>query len=215
MEKKVNQNFDLYEFNTDGYYRMIGKTEWLRGKGKNYLMCSIKGKETKQKHYSVHRAIWETFNGKIPEKMEIDHIDKNKENNKLSNLQCITLNENRKKRNHDFLKEISKNNIKNQKNIKGINTITNEDHVFNRKNQAGKYYGCSAGLVYLICEKKNNCNTFGGNIIFEYTDEIPNNIIKDPRIGKKRVSDEEQKEKHKIAMKKYYEKKRGLKLKEV
>lgn len=38
----------------------------------------------------VHRLVWETFNGKIPEDMEIDHINRCKTDNKLSNLRCVS-----------------------------------------------------------------------------------------------------------------------------
>lgn len=37
----------------------------------------------------LHRLVWETFNGEIPEGMQIDHIDGNKENNALNNLRCV------------------------------------------------------------------------------------------------------------------------------
>ena len=43
---------------------------------------------------SVHRAVWETFNGPIPKGMEIDHIDGDSFNNKLSNLKLVTHAEN-------------------------------------------------------------------------------------------------------------------------
>ena len=42
------------------------------------------------KLYMGHRIIWEMFNGSIPDNMEIDHIDFNTDNNKLSNLQLLT-----------------------------------------------------------------------------------------------------------------------------
>lgn len=38
----------------------------------------------------VHRAIWETFNGPIPEGMEIDHKHGDRSDNRLSELQCVT-----------------------------------------------------------------------------------------------------------------------------
>jgi hypothetical protein len=37
----------------------------------------------------AHRVIWEYVNGPIPEGMTINHIDGNKRNNKISNLECI------------------------------------------------------------------------------------------------------------------------------
>jgi len=41
-----------------------------------------------------HRLIWEAFNGKIPTNLELDHIDGDKHNNKLSNLRLVTHSEN-------------------------------------------------------------------------------------------------------------------------
>lgn len=38
----------------------------------------------------VHRMVYETFVGEIPDEMEIDHIDGDRENNKLNNLRCVT-----------------------------------------------------------------------------------------------------------------------------
>lgn len=42
----------------------------------------------------VHRIVWETFNGEIPDGMVIDHDDTHKDNNKLSNLKLCTQKEN-------------------------------------------------------------------------------------------------------------------------
>lgn len=38
----------------------------------------------------VHRLIWETFNGEIPDNLTVDHIDENKCNNDISNLRLLT-----------------------------------------------------------------------------------------------------------------------------
>ena len=40
--------------------------------------------------YQVHRLVWETFNGPIPEWLEIDHIDGDPSNNNLSNLRAVS-----------------------------------------------------------------------------------------------------------------------------
>lgn len=42
----------------------------------------------------IHRLVWETFNGEIPSDLEIDHIDNNRKNNRLSNLQLVSRKEN-------------------------------------------------------------------------------------------------------------------------
>ena len=46
----------------------------------------------------IHRLVWETFNGEIPEGLEIDHMDNNRKNNALSNLQLVTRTENNRLR---------------------------------------------------------------------------------------------------------------------
>lgn len=38
----------------------------------------------------IHRMVWESFNGPIPERLEINHKDLNKTNNRLHNLELTT-----------------------------------------------------------------------------------------------------------------------------
>lgn len=51
-------------------------------------------KDNKTRRRAAHRLIYEAFVGKIPDGAQIDHIDCNKRNNNLSNLQVVTLTEN-------------------------------------------------------------------------------------------------------------------------
>lgn len=53
----------------------------------------------------INRLVWLTWNGNIPEGYEINHIDSNRWNNDLSNLECITKKEN-------LIDGFSKNNYK-------------------------------------------------------------------------------------------------------
>ena len=59
------------------------------GRDKEYLMTRVK--YTK---YYKHRLIWIYHNGDIPSSQEIDHIDRDKTNNKLSNLRLVTRSQN-------------------------------------------------------------------------------------------------------------------------
>ena len=43
---------------------------------------------------SVHRFVWEYFNGPVDEGLVIDHIDGDRSNNRLSNLRVVTQREN-------------------------------------------------------------------------------------------------------------------------
>jgi hypothetical protein len=44
--------------------------------------------------FQLHRVIWMAVNGDIPEGLEINHIDENKSNNSISNLNLMTRKEN-------------------------------------------------------------------------------------------------------------------------
>ena len=51
-----------------------------------YAVLNFKGKM-----YAQHRIIWEMFNGPIPKGLTIDHIDRNKQNNLISNLRLADI----------------------------------------------------------------------------------------------------------------------------
>lgn len=61
-------------------------------------------RSTDRRHKPLHVAVWEDANGAVPEGYEIHHIDGNKSNNTLENLQCLTIAEHRQlhaKKNHE------------------------------------------------------------------------------------------------------------------
>lgn len=105
----LNEYGEIAQFKNSPYYatkdgkilNLSKNIEISLEKSGNYLRFSgyynLNGK-----HFLVHRAVWEAFNGPIPEGYDIDHIDGNPKNNNLSNLQAITHSENIKKRNIDY-----------------------------------------------------------------------------------------------------------------
>ena len=58
-----------------------------------YMRVSLY-KNNRFKRYLVHRIVWEAFNGLIPEGIQVNHIDENKSNNRLDNLNLLTCTEN-------------------------------------------------------------------------------------------------------------------------
>ena len=50
----------------------------------------VLSKDNKQKIFLVHRLVYEAFNGKIPEGMQVNHIDENKSNNSIENINLMT-----------------------------------------------------------------------------------------------------------------------------
>lgn len=51
-------------------------------------------KDGVSKQFLVHRLVWTAFNGAIPEGLELDHINAERYDNRLSNLRCVTSKEN-------------------------------------------------------------------------------------------------------------------------
>lgn len=85
-------------------------THFILGRKYKMRKCSVKNSGYKcldiwvpgennriRKKYMVHTLVYRAWVGEIPEGYVIDHIDEDKLNNHLSNLQCITQSENVKK----------------------------------------------------------------------------------------------------------------------
>lgn len=83
-------------------YNMSGKFEMRLEESGNYLRFNCSYNDGQRKHVLVHRAVWEAFNGPIPEGYDIDHIDGNPKNNRLDNLEAVTHQENIKRRKMDW-----------------------------------------------------------------------------------------------------------------
>jgi hypothetical protein len=91
---KYNSKYNRYVTNGGIIYRYNTKLDKL-------IICKTSsfstGYETVRTEVGlkrVHRVVWETFKGEIPDGYEIDHIDGNRLNNALSNLRCVTHTEN-------------------------------------------------------------------------------------------------------------------------
>jgi hypothetical protein len=61
--------------------------------GAGYLQVPLHN-SGKVKRFYVHRLVWVAFNGVIPEGYEVDHKDRDRSNNDLSNLQLLTRSDN-------------------------------------------------------------------------------------------------------------------------
>ena len=111
----IHPSFDKYAASKDGEIlnvktgRILKKILTVNG----YLTFKICDKKLiKTKTYYIHRFEWECIKGVIPEGFVIDHIDSVKTNNKIENLQLLTVSENIRKGNS---KPILSFNIKNNK----------------------------------------------------------------------------------------------------
>lgn len=60
---------------------------YTNAQGYHIIVVSCEGKK---KHRTVHRLVYECFHGQAPPRHHIDHIDNNKTNNAVCNLQALT-----------------------------------------------------------------------------------------------------------------------------
>lgn len=89
-EWKILSCNENYGVNKDGEIFNIKTENIIFGSDRNgYRRVELSGV-----NYSVHRLVYETFNGPIPDKMIIDHINGDRADNRLENLRCISQSEN-------------------------------------------------------------------------------------------------------------------------
>ena len=184
---KIHPIYSHYGYGLDNnqiVHVPTNKTVKQREHSSGYSLVTVSDGHT-QKSILYHRFVWECNNDVIPKDYEIDHIDKNKTNNHISNLRCITMKENRKNRDHTNILKYARIAHTLKRFIKAIIEETNETCCFRCKNQCAKHFGISPAMVYLICAGKNmakTANTNKGKCKFEYIDEKDvENLIVVPR----------------------------------
>ena len=84
MISKVEGIMPLIE-NVNETQKKFAGFKFYKNAGKNFC-CTI----------SIHRFIWQYFNGEIPEGYEVHHRDFNHENNDISNLELVTKDEHKR-----------------------------------------------------------------------------------------------------------------------
>lgn len=91
-------DYSIYKIFKDGRVFSILKDRFLEdtltsdGYVQNKLMC----KDGVSRFIRRNRLIWFYFNGEIPEGMVVNHIDENKENNSITNMNLMTIEQNNK-----------------------------------------------------------------------------------------------------------------------
>lgn len=93
--------------NKQGGTRFVGGKNLSQKTKKNgYKEVNLYIGENKSKMTYVHRAVYSAFNGCIDIDFQINHIDGDKSNNRLSNLECVSASENMRHAFHSKLTTI-------------------------------------------------------------------------------------------------------------
>ena len=62
--------------------------------GSDFYLRVMACKEGQYKRIAIHRAVWEAFNGPIPGRLEVNHKNLDRADNRLENLELLTHQEN-------------------------------------------------------------------------------------------------------------------------
>lgn len=87
---------DYVVYPQQGLIFSLKTNKWVGNKNKKtgYWHCTLTSDEGKIWKTTLHRAIWIACNGNIPNGLELNHIDEDKSNNSISNLNLMTCKEN-------------------------------------------------------------------------------------------------------------------------
>lgn len=90
------------------YDKATGRFHWKKSPNNNVKESSMAGCidckdgyvliRLKNRLFRAHRIVWELFNGPIPEKKEIDHINGIRSDNRIENLRLVNRSENNQNR---------------------------------------------------------------------------------------------------------------------
>lgn len=67
-------------------YGIIDNIKFKKDKKTGYYLSGV----VSGRRVRLHRYVWEKYNGKIPKGYDIHHIDHNKDNNEINNLELIS-----------------------------------------------------------------------------------------------------------------------------
>ena len=169
---RIHPVYNLYAGNKYGEVINISRFVSMKGRinyGCGYRQVMVRGSgDRKQTCVRVRRFIYECYYGIIPEGMVIDHINDDKQDNRLCNLQLVTPQQNSKKaaRNRGYF-----NNYENIKRVKAINLETNEITHYDSLSAAAKHLDVNPAGVYHCCRgirKSSTSKIDGCKYAFEY-----------------------------------------------
>ena len=142
MNYKQLINFDNYYIYDDGRIYSIKSRKFLNPYNiRGYLKIDLYSNNKRNKFF-VHRLVYETFKGQIPEGLQIDHINGIRDDNRLENLRLLTSKENIKNYHcSEQYKEVDKEFYeKNREKYKEYNRKYKENHKEEIKIKRREYY---------------------------------------------------------------------------
>lgn len=89
----------MVTYSQDKKYAYFGGLRFCRDDRTGYYLNSTT-------HKRLHRCVYESANGKIPDGFQVHHIDHDKSNNELGNLELLTAKQHRKRHSDEMPEEL-------------------------------------------------------------------------------------------------------------
>jgi len=136
--------------------------------GAGYWIVGLNGKL-----YSVHRLVWTIIHGDIPEGLVINHINCNRSDNRINNLELVTSRQNSRR------SKINKNGELSTINTSGVNGIQ-EEKTWNGTKTKLNYYArvCWKGYDFKLNRKSFAYSKYGKEEAWRLAIEFNNQIRK-------------------------------------
>lgn len=196
--KQIN-NYDNYYINEDGKVYNSNTKKYLKGSiGENGYLYYRLSKNNKKKMFYAHRLVAENFIDNPNNYEVVNHIDGNKLNNNVNNLEWVTYSENTKHAHDNNLinfprkKEYFKENLPNEvwKQISGYNySISNLGRIKNEKTNLLLKPSITCGYYKVRLSNNGKVKDFMIHhlvyCLFNEVDSIPNGYVIDHIDGDK------------------------------
>lgn len=158
---KEIKDFENYQVSNLGRVKNArGKIMKQKTQYNGYKNVGLRKGGNKQKMFLVHRLVATAFIGVDENNPQVNHIDGNKENNNVSNLEWCTASENKKHAVATGLQEIDvdqlkENAIKRRKPIRVINKVLNIDETYDSIAEASKHVECNEKTLRNVLKGKH------------------------------------------------------------
>ncbi len=169
--KECIDGYEEYQVDTDGI--VYGKNGKPLKHSLNHNGYCIVNFYINHKRYgfAIHTLVAKQFiNNDDPLKCQVNHIDGNKKNNKVTNLEWVTPSENVRHSIEILGNDFSGKNNSNSRSIKGTHKYSKDVLFFHSISDAGKYFtkGNYRNTVNCIWKALNGYNKTYRNYFWEY-----------------------------------------------
>ena len=157
----------LYEVSNQGRVKSLprnttkGKILVAEKNHRGYYRVGLT-KNNKQKHFSIHRLVAEVFIPNPQNKPQVNHIDGNKQNNSVENLEWVTHSENMKHATEMGLNPMVENNAVHSKPVEMLSLHGVCIQVFKSIADASRHTGIPQNSICQCCLNHKGYKTAGG-----------------------------------------------------